>query len=80
MSRSPLFVGAAGRLWLLLARGRDVAVDVLYEAACPHLPAYTPRCRQQRVGAIISEMNMKLEGKKINPGDKRRTYRLRRIG
>jgi hypothetical protein len=81
MSKPPQFVGAMARVWVLLQRGREVPVDELYEAAYSHLPPVkTPRCRQQRVGAIISHINAELQGRKIGPGDKRRTYRLRRIG
>ena len=75
------FGGATGRVWVLLCRGREVPIDELYEAAYSHLPpVQTHRCKQQRVGALISGINAELDGRKIGPGDKRRTYRLRRIG
>lgn len=78
----PKFIGAMDRVWSLLRRGREVPVDEIYSAAYTHKPLHTPRIRQQYAGAIISALNARLasEGKRIVPGEQRRTYRVSQVG
>jgi hypothetical protein len=76
----PKFRGATGRVWTLLRRGHDVPIDKLFTAAYPAIYVFESRVQQQVIGRIISYINTKLEGQKIGPGVKRRTYRLRNTG
>lgn len=67
----------------LLAQGfeRDTRIQTLYEyvhVLCAGSKRPSPRVMQQRLGAIITRINRKLEGEKIVPGDVKRTYRLTR--
>ena len=66
-----------GRILEALSSGADVPIDALYEQ---HVAGEEtdPRKRQNHVGAIVSQLNVKLRsmGFKIVPGVARRTYRL----
>lgn len=61
---------------LVYRRGRDVPIRNLYAKLENDNPAH--RYQQQRVGAILSKLNVKLApyGLVVKPGKKRRTYRL----
>ena len=61
----------------LLAAERDVPIPRLY--AKLYLEPRELRAQQQRVGSVICKLNKRLaeHGYRVQPGDKRGTYRLR---
>jgi hypothetical protein len=70
---------AQGAILYLVASGKDVPISKLYYKL--HTIKRAHREQQQLIGATISRLNKRLaaHGHKITPGDKRRTYRLRKI-
>ena len=69
-----------GRILESLLSGADMSIDTLYaeHVADEWNQETDPRKRQQHAGAIVSQLNRKLQklGFKIVPGVARRTYRL----
>lgn len=75
--RKALPPAQAALLHVLVYRGgRDVPIRNLYARIYIDNPPH--RQQQQRVGAILSRLNVKLKphGFVVRPGEKRRTYRL----
>jgi len=73
-----------GRVWGLLMDGEARTINELFSAICLNLKAEKrqrdPRTRQQRVGAVINQINEAIadEGFRIVPGEARATYVLAR--
>jgi hypothetical protein len=63
----------------LLKNEADVAISKIYYKL--HTTKREHREQQQLIGATISRLNRRLteHGYRIKPGDKRKTYRLRKI-
>ena len=58
----------------------DVSIDTIYQIMYhPQSMPPSTRQRQQRVGAIITKLNAKLNGMRVTPGQIKRTYRLERV-
>lgn len=70
---------AQSAILYMVNSGKDVPISRIYYKL--HTIKREHREQQQLIGATISRLNKRLaeHGYKIKPGDKRRTYRLRKI-
>jgi hypothetical protein len=70
---------AQSAILYLVSSGKDVAISKIYYKL--HTIKREHREQQQLIGATISRLNKRLValGYRIAPGEKRKTYRLRKI-
>lgn len=62
--------------FMLAGKNKDVPIDDLHAAMFDDADNRDGKTPQQRLGAIISKVNRKLDGTEIVPGQLKRTYRF----